>query len=352
MVLCLGLSVLGCLAVFNATYHLAEPYRFVGRQLLWLPPGAIFMVAVAAMPARQLRSLTVAGAIIGYAALLAVLAFGVGVNGVRSGFAWGGVYIQPAELAKPFFVLSLALAMQKTSRYRDDWLAGSLPPFGLLLVWVAPLLLQPDFGTALVYTLTFAMVFVCLGGSVRHLGLCLLAGLPPMALLVRFGSLLAPRLAVLAEAEQATTGRGWHVVQFQHALADGGFFGQGMGRTIESQYILPSGHGVSVVANLGQAMGLLGLASLLLILMAWVFYGWRRAREAAEDCEDEFQPAAILGLTTVVAVQACLHLSTNIGLLPSLDIGLPLLGYGGSSLLMVFIVVGMVESLGRPHISD
>ncbi len=343
--ICLGLSVFGCLVVFNATFHLADPYEFLLGQLLWLLAGGLVMVAAAAVPGRCWRSWGLVGAVVCYVLLLAAPGFGIAVNGLRGWFAWRGWFVQPSELAKPFFVLTLALVMERTREHRDDWLAGAVAPFGILLVWSIPLLVQPDTGAVLVYGLTFLLVFFCLGGSLAHLALNLILVSPVLALLFRFGTWSSDGGASAVDYVGLADGSEWHVAQFQHALASGGLFGQAMGRDLGFRLDLPPGHGGSIFATFGESMGLLGLTSLLLILMAWVLYGYRRSRIMAAGGGDEFSVSAMVGLTAMIGVQAALHLSSYTGLVPPVEVKLPLISYGGSALVAVFMIVGIAESI-------
>ncbi len=347
VLICVGLSGLGCLAIFNAAFHSVDPFELALRQTLWLIPATLVLLITAALPARRLPSIGIGGAAFFYLMLVAALFLGFGVDGTRGWLAWRGLLIQPGELAKPFFVLTLALIIHYTRKYRDDWFIGCGIPFLFLLVWLVPLLLQPDFGAVLVYLLTFSITFLCLGGSLRHLAVTLLAILPLLALTLRFAPLVMEPVQAVNQSSLSTNSTDWHVDQFKHALASGGLFGRTLGQTLESPLALPPDHSTSIFATLGEALGLVGLTSLLLIMMAWVVYGWRCGTELAYQETDEFRVAGIVGLTSLLAVQACLHLSTNLGLLPQLDLQLPFLSYGANALLTVFITVGLVESLYR-----
>ncbi len=353
VLICLGLSGLGCLAIFNATFYLQDPYEHLLHQLLWLVPGSALMITAAALPSSWLRTLGIIGAIFFYILLVGAIFFGIGVDSIRGLLSWRGVLIQPAELARPFFALVLALALHHTRKHRQDWFLGSTIPFLFLLIWLIPLLSQRDYGTAAVLSITFSLVFLCLGGSFQHWIGNSLASLPILALVVRFGSVGRDSLNSLSILNQSFSSQ-TQVSQFQHALASGGTFGQQLGRALESPLNLPPDQDFSIFAALGQSLGLLGLTSLLLLLMAWVVYGWRncgRIEDEEETDIDVFRPAAIIGLTSLVAAQACLQLSTNLGLLPQLGLQLPFITYGVNSMFSVFITIGLTESVIRSRLN-
>ncbi len=341
---CLAFGLFGCLAVYNATYHLAEPFELVGRQLLWLAISMPTLVVVAAIPATAHRRLLPYYCALAFIPLLLVLFFGIRVNGMRGWFAWRGVFYQPGEMAKPAFALCLAWMLEQRQAWRNDLVRGFLPAFAVLLAWTFPLVLQPDFGAVLVYALTFALVYACMGGRFQHLGLAVLIALPFCIWVVASHPYVLHRLLGFIAPDHYPDSHGWHIIQFRRSLASGGLVGQSWGKGQWSQTYLPLGYSDSIFATLGESIGFLGTLPFVLVVVAWVFYGYRRVR----NCASPFNAAAILGLVGYLAIQTYTHLSVNLGLMPPTGITLPLISYGGSSLLSTAIAIGLVESLARP----
>ena len=340
---CLLLGLAGCLAIFNATFHRVAPLAFVARQAVWLVAAAVVMLAAAGRGPKFWRRSLPLWATGAYAALLLVLLCGERVNGMRGWFAWHGVFIQPSELAKPIFLLCLASRLE----YRSEDLRngkGYLSLLGLFGLWAVPLLLQPDFGTLLVYGATFAVTVWCMGGRTWHLLATGLAAVPMVAAACLYRPYLWQRFAGFLDPEGAGQGAGWHILQFQRTLASGGAFDCSLGRGVWSNTYLPLGHSDSIFATLAEALGFFGVLPLVLLVLAWAWYGMRRAQASSRD---RFVSGAVLGMSVMLTVQSLIHLSVNLGLMPPTGVTLPLISYGGSSLVSSLAMIGMVEGMTR-----
>jgi len=342
----LVLSLCGCLTIFNATFHLPFPYYYVGRQLLWVALSAAVMFAAAATPADVYRKhwAWLVGPV--YVALWLVLVCGIRINGMRGWFSFHGVLLQPGELGKPAFLLGLALLLRRTQREPTRWYYGSALALGYFFAWIIPIALQPDFGMILVYAFAFVAVYWAMGGRIRELAVCAALSVPATVLVVKRNPYVASRLVSFLNPDAYADTAGWHILQFQRTLASGGPFGRSWGRGIWSQTFLPLGYSDSMFATIGEALGLVGLVPILIVILLWVYYGWCRTR----NCEDEFRVGAVLGMVLMLAGQAFIHLSVNLGMMPTTGLTLPLLSYGGSSLLSTLAMIGIVEGIGGTHI--
>lgn len=337
------LGLWGCLAVFNATAHLSQPLLFVGKQLAWLALGIVAMTVASLAPSRVCIRFLPAAAGTAYALLWLVLLLGVRINGMRGWFAWHGMFLQPSEVAKPVFALALAYLMLRTAPWRTEFWRGFAPALLLFLLWVWPLALEPDFGALLVYGMTFVAVVWTLGARTRHLLYTGLAALPAIGLIVLSKPYVLHRLIGFLNPERYAQTYGWHIIQFQRTLASGGLLGQSWGRGIWTQSHLPLGYSDSIFAALAESVGFIGVLPVILLVLLWVVYGLGKVAMVG----DRFRAAAILGLVTFLAVQSLIHLSVNLGLFPTTGITLPLISYGGSSLVSSLVMVGLVESLAR-----
>jgi cell division protein FtsW len=340
---CLGLSLWGCLAIYSATRHLSPGASFAARQLLWVGVGTLALLVCSNLHTafyRQRLAIFAGGT---YAALWLVLIYGIRINGMRGWFAFGDVFLQPSELAKPVFVLCLAAVLERTAEHRHHWLRGYFPALAVLLLWSLPILLQPDFGAIVVYGLTFAALFWCFGGRIGHLLVSVVASLPLALWVLLRHRYVYRRLLGFLDPEAYARTAGWHVLQFRRSLASGGLLGRPLLEGRWSQAYLPLGYSDSIFASTAEAVGLLGVLPIILLIIVWIVYGYDRAQRAP----DAFGSAAIAGLVTMLAAQAFIHLSVNLGLLPPTGITLPLISYGGSSLVSTLIMVGIVEGIAR-----
>jgi cell division protein FtsW len=212
----------------------------------------------------------------------------------------------------------------------------------LCLLWILPIALQPDFGTVLVYVFTFAVLYWAMGGPLLHLLVSGLLAAPAAGLALATHPYLIDRLTAFLNPHAYANTAGWHLLQFRRALAAGGLTGQGWGHR-QTQVHLPLGYSDSIFANTAEAIGFIGVLPLVLIVLAWVVYGVRRGAQ----CREPFAKAVVLGMVILLAGQAFIHLSVNLGLCPTTGITLPLISYGGSSLLASLTAVGIVEAVGR-----
>jgi cell division protein FtsW len=212
-----------------------------------------------------------------------------------------------------------------------------------LALWVVPLALQPDFGTLLVYLATFFALVLVAGVPLAHLALTAAAALPLGFAAWTAVPYLRIRVIGFLRPEQFADSAGWPILQFRRTLASGGLRGRTWGDCIWSRTHLPLGHTDSMFATVGEAMGFLGVLPLLALLGAWIAYVSRRSRVIG----DPFAATAAMGLMALVAGQALIHLSVNLGLMPVTGLTLPLFSYGGSSMIATMTCVGISESLLR-----
>ena len=341
--ICLFLGLWGCLAIFNASASYEHPLGFAARQLVWLVFAMGVLMLASVLRVRAYRALLPAVAMIAYSLLWLVLVGGVRINGMQGWFTWNGVFLQPGEIAKPAFLLSLAWLHAKLELYRDSFWKGYLPLLALFALWAAPIALEPDFGTLLVYALSFLALAWAMGARPVHLAATALAGLPVVAVCMISKPYVQHRFLGFMRPDQYAETYGWHVLQFQRTLAQGGLWGCSWGKGTWSQNYLPLGHSDSIFASVAESVGFAGVVPLILLIVAWIFYGLNKARRA----EDGFSRAVITGMVAMLGIQSLLHLSVNLGLFPPTGITLPLISYGGSSLISSMMAFGIVEAMVR-----
>ena len=338
----LGVSLWGCWAIYNASRSDGTGgQHFVVRQILWLVCGTLALVTCAGFPPRLYRRALPWLCLAAYLPLVLVLGLGIRINGMRGWFAWHGYFLQPSELAKPFFVLSLAWMLERTSAQRASWQRGFLPPACLAAVWVIPIALQPDFGSLLVYAVTFVLLTWGFGGRTLHLAVAGAAAGPVTALVLWRHPYVLKRFTAFLNPDAAAQAAGWHILQFRRTLASGGLLGRAWEEGLWSSAYLPLGYSDSVFASTAEKLGFLGVLPLLVLILALLIYGHYHACRTA----DRFRAATIFGLCAMLVTQAFVHLSVNLGLMPPTGITLPLVSYGGSSLISSMIAFGLVEAM-------
>lgn len=338
----IGVSIWGCWAIHSACRNAYSSQHFTSRQALWVLLGTAALALCAHLtPAWYRRHLPwlVAAA---WLPLAVVLVLGIRINGMRGWFAWHGYFLQPSELAKPVFVLSLARLLERHPASPGSW-RDALPMAALVAFWGLPIALQPDFGSLLIYGLTAVLLFWGFGGRTRHLAFAAAAVLPAIGVVLWRYPYVWRRITAFLNPDSVARSAGWHIIQFRRTLASGGLFGRAWEEGLWSRAYLPLGHSDSVFASTAEKVGFVGMLPLLFIILALVIYGHHHACRV----QDRFRAAVIVGMTGMLVTQAFVHLSVNLGLMPPTGITLPLVSYGGSSLISSMVAFGIAEAMIR-----
>jgi cell division protein FtsW (lipid II flippase) len=278
--------------------------------------------------------------------LLAIVYFFPPINGAHRWIRLGIFSLQPSEFAKLAFVLAHARYLMYRESYRQ--LAGLFAPLALVLVPVLLILKEPDLGTALVFLpVLFVMLFAA-GARLRHMALLVLAALALSPLLWSQMS-REQRSRITALAEQTHPGEkptddGYHLHQAKQMFALGGVWGSFFsGDAVDdpSVYSVPEPHTDSIVSILGERFGLWGLAALvgLFWLLVW------RGLAVAASTREPFGRLVAVGITALLAVQMLVNTGMMVGLLPITGLSLPLVSYGGSSLVANCLAIGLLVNI-------
>lgn len=277
--------------------------------------------------------------------LLLLLLFLVG-DPVRGAVRWidlGFVRIQPSELAKVAVILSLATFFKEKSAREFKNITLSLllilPPFFLVL-------LQPDIGSSLTFLAIWLAVALVSGISAKNLAL-LLGG--AIILVILLFEALAPyqkqRIATFINPEADPLGTGYNIIQSKIAVGSGLLFGKGFGKGSQSQLnFLPEAESDFMFASISEQLGLVG-AGFLIIIFTWLIAS---IISQTKD-KERYAQLVIIGIASLLAVQFTINVGMNLALLPVTGIPLPLVSYGGSSLLTTLLLLGIIFAINRSH---
>ncbi len=339
---------LGLVMIYSTSGVLAERYgsatRFLGKQCAWALVGAAaFLVAraidyhVYARLRRPVLFVTV-----GMLALVLVPGIGTKLNGARRWFRFGGVGVQPSDLAKLGLCIYFAVYLHEKREILSHWRRGFLPVLGALGAVVGLVALEPDVGTAaLLAAVGGAMLF--LGGArVRHLVLAVLLAVPPAAcyVIVRLDYVRARVLSFL-DPSADPLGAGYHARQSLIALANGGVFGGGLGQGSQKLFFLPEAHTDFIFAIIGEELGFVGALAVLGAFIAIVL----GARAVALRAPDRMGALLAGGIAIWVGLQAAFNVAVVTASVPTKGIPLPLVSYGGSALVATAFGLGIVLNI-------
>jgi cell division protein FtsW len=344
------LTAIGIVMVFSASsavaytqYHDATYY--LKRELLWAAIGIVALVIGMRMDYTKVRPLTLGVLIVALVLLAAVLVPGLGFieGGARRWFALGPLTFEPSEFGK----LALVLFLAGLFASRHDG-AGSFPKAGfwaLAAVGACFVLVmrEPDLGTATLYLLTtFVMLFVA-GAPLLQLALEVAIAVPALFAYITASHYRRERFLSFLHPWNDPKGTGYHIIQSLYALGSGGLFGLGLGQSRQKFGYLPAQHTDFIFAIIGEELGFVGAALVVLLFLVFAYRGIRIAMRA----EDRFGFYLASGLTASIALQALMNIGVVTASWPVTGVPLPFISYGGTSLVVTLFSVGLLASVSR-----
>lgn len=347
----LGLLVgLGLILVLDASFFLGadlygDPYAIARRQLGFALVAAAEAALLTRIRSDVYRKFAYPVLILALLLLAAVILPGVGLvrNGAQRWLPLGFIAFQPSELAKVAMVLYLAHSLARKEKRMGSFTYGVLPHMIIAALPAGLLLLEPDFGTAaLLVALVFSMLFVA-GARLSHLAGMVLLVVPPAIWLVWSSPYRWNRVVGFLDPFADARGSGFQLVQSFLAFGNGGVTGVGLGAGKQKLFWIPEGHTDFIFALLGESLGLLGAVFVLCCFGTVAFRGFSVAARSL----DRFSSLLAFGVTFLLVAQAALNIAVVLGLVPTKGMPLPLLSYGGSSMLTTGLLVGILLSLSR-----
>jgi cell division protein FtsW len=345
--LCAGGLVMVTSASVAVAYNQHEStFYYAERQAGWLGIGFVALFVLGRLDYRRLRPLAPAGAVA--AALLMMLVLvphvGVTVNGARRWFDAGPLgTFQPSELGKLAFAVFVAHWIDRNAHRMGDFNQVFIPFAAMLSAAVILLLLEPDLGTSIVMVGIFVSSYWAGGGRMRHL--VLIAGALGLALIAV--TVLEPyrfsRLVAFRNPWADPLGTGFQATQSLYGLASGGWFGVGIGHSIEKYGWLPAAHTDFIFAIVGEETGFVGTS---LVMLGFLVFGIRGYR-ASLRAPDRFGMALAAAITTWITFEALLNMATVTNTLPITGVPLPFFSYGGTALATTLAAVGILLSIAR-----
>lgn len=348
------LLLIGTLMVLNTTYFIGraktgDAFYFFDAQLAHIAAGLIVGAILSQFSLAGLRRLAAPLALVASAMMVAGWIPGVGLvrGGARRWVRLGPLLAEPSELVKFAMVFFLADQLAWRGVRVRELKIGLIPIIVILAPVTAMLLKEPDFGSAaIIVALAFVMLLTA-GACLKHLaagGGVALAGLAAQAIMQPYR---IRRLAAFVDPWRAARGAGFQLIQSFIALGEGGKWGQGLGLGRQKMFYLPQAHTDFVFAVLIDDFGLVGGLAVLTLFAVIVFRGMRIAH--AEP--DSFGSLLGVGISSLFALQVLINIAVVIGLVPTKGLPLPLLSYGGSSMVMALAQVGVLLALSsRPSI--
>lgn len=344
----LALISFGCVMVYSTTAIMAyeaygQPLRFITSHVLAVGVGGVLALGCLALPFSSLRRSVKLMVGISLVLLVLVDLFGFQVGGARRWFRLAGVGLQPSEFAKPILVLYLAdfLARKRdvVHRFRD----GFLPPMLVTGLMALLVLVQPDLGNALVLGAVMLVLLVIAKARWKHVGLTAGLGAVALAVLIMSEGYRRRRMLAFLDPWEDPHGAGFQILQSYLALANGGLFGQGLGASMQKLFYLPGAHTDFIFAIIAEELGLVGTTVLLGLFALFVACGMRMAYAI----HDPFCKYVLCGCVVLIGIEAVIHVAVVTGLLPTKGLPLPLVSYGGTSMVSNLVACALIFQASR-----
>nr|WP_270049675.1 putative lipid II flippase FtsW [Thalassolituus pacificus] len=351
----LALMCLGWLMVASASTGIAEFYTgnaayFAVRHAVYLLLGIVVVYAISQIPLMWWSKVDVVFLLLAIAGLVLVFVPGIGheVNGSQRWLNLGIIKIQASELAKLAAVFYVAgYLVRRQDEVKQQW-SGFLKPLGILAGMVFLLLLEPDFG-AVVVLMGAVLIQLFLGGvKAGQFFLLLIATLIISVVVLTSESYRVERLMAYLDpwAPEHVYGTGYQLTQSLIAFGRGDWFGVGLGESVQKLFYLPEAHTDFVFAIWAEETGLMGGIAALTLLAVVIAQIWRVSWNA--QLKGQLYGAYVaIGIASLLGLQAVINLGVNIGLLPTKGLTLPFFSYGGSSLLVCCVMVGIVMRIAH-----
>lgn len=345
------LLFIGTFFVFDSSYVKAlethftnnDAYYFLKRQVVWVVVALGAFVLGMRIGYWNLRKIAPTLLLISVLLLLAVLVLGRKIEGAQRWFQIGPVRVQPSEIAKIALMMFVCNYLALNRKRIKDFKDGFFPILVPVCIVCALILKEPDMGTMLA-TVGVVVALLYMGGARgKHLAGFLLVGVIAVGILILVEPYRFQRMLVFINPGRDPDGTGYQVMQGLAALGSGGILGLGPGESRAKWLYLPAEHTDFIFAIIGEEAGLLGGLG---ILGLFLFLVWRGFVIAA-NCTNRFGRLLAIGVSMTVGVQAMMNIGVVCTVLPATGVPLPLISYGGSSLVLTMFALGVLADISR-----
>jgi cell division protein FtsW len=341
----LGLVAFGLVMVFSATSASAtlgagDPMRFLVKQGLYAVAGLVLLAALTRVDYHALRPFAPLLLVGSFAACAAVLVVAPAINGAHRWFVFGPVSVQPAEIAKLAVCLWACAVLSRRPAPRT--LGELMKPIGLVVcTFGALIVVEPDLGTTITLFLMVAGILLVSGVPLRLFALATSLAVGGGLLAIWMEPYRRERVFSFLDPWKDAEGAGFQNVQAIIGMGSGGVTGEGLGQGIQKVNFLPEAHTDMIFAVVGEELGFVGST---LVIAAFALFAWAGFNVALR-CRDPFGKRLAAGITTLVCGQAAVNLAAVLGMAPLTGIPLPFVSYGGSSLLVLLGLVGVLLNI-------
>ena len=328
-----------------AEYKFNDPFKFVKHQGLFFIIGIIMMLITSKIPYKVYFEKANTLLLISIILLILVIIPGIGTvrNGSRSWFGIGSFGIQPSEFAKLTLIIFTSKYLTKNEKNLKYIKKGVLPILGIVILVFGLIMLQPDFGTGMIILVSIIGLLFVSGVDFKFFIRLGLIGIIGIVLLIAIAPYRLERILSFLNPWSDPLGSGFQIIQSLYAIGPGGLFGQGFMNSRQKHFYLPEPQTDFIFSIISEEFGFLGILIVATLFTIIIFKGFK----IAQNSGDKFAKFLAFGITFGLAFQAILNLMVVVGLIPVTGVTLPFLSYGGSSLLITLISMGVLLNISR-----
>ncbi len=344
------ISLFGLIMIYSASsvwaeYKFHDPLKFAKTQFLFLVVSYILIFFSLKIPYQKYLSCANLIFFICFILLILVLIPGIGTvrNGSRSWFGIGGFGIQPSEFTKLGMIIFTSKYLAYNEKILKNIKSGVLPILGVLMLVFGLIMLQPDFGTGVIIVISIIVLLFVSGVNMGFFIKLGFIGLLGVVALIIAAPYRMKRIVSFLNPWSDPLGSGFQIIQSLYAIGPGGLLGLGFGNSIQKHFYLPEPQTDFIFAIISEEFGFLGILIVASLFLLIIYRGFH----ISIHCEDKFGKYLSFGITFQLAFQALLNLMVVVGLIPVTGVTLPFLSYGGSSLLITMISMGILLNISK-----
>jgi len=345
LLVCIGIIMIYSSSGIYAYENLNDSAYFFKKHLVYVCLGIIIFLLTLMFPYEKLNTYVPILLVLTYIMLILVLIPGIGIEsgGARRWLKIGLFHFQPSEIAKLTVIIYLANFVSRKVRLISSFKRGFLPPLLICIGMTGLILLQADLGSALFLLIITVFILIIAGVKIRHLIAVVLSGIPFMYFFIFSIPYRRNRVIAFLNPWNYPQGIGFQLVQSYLAFGSGGFLGAGLGKSKQKLFYLPASHTDFIFSIIGEELGFLGAVTVLILFFLLLIIGFRIILSKSSI----FARLLTGGIVFNISLQAIINMSVATGLIPTKGLPLPFISYGGTSLIINIIQVGLLLNISK-----
>jgi cell division protein FtsW len=348
ILLAIGINMVFSASMYEDSQFYSDSYYHLKRQIVWAAMGITAMLFMASIDYRKLKSkrilkLGMIGTFILLILVLLPTPLSISRNGASRWFGYGTYNVQPSEIAKIAIILYTSDYISRKGERMKQFFKGVLPILVIAAVYALLIIKEPNMSTCVIIMVVVVLMVFMGGAKVSHMLGIFATGVAGAVVLVKIAPYRMERFLSFLDPWADPLDTGYQAIQSLYALGAGGFFGSGFGQSRQKLYYIPEAQNDFILSIIGEEMGFIGIFIIILLFAILVWRGMR----IAINCKDKFGSLVAAGITALIAVQSSINFLVVSSFMPITGVTLPLISYGGSSLLFTMIMLGILLSISR-----